>query len=97
MNRIPESSLAAVAALFANADSFPDAITFTSASTARNLAALLEASGLALPITVTRASIGPITSQALRKLGMPADLEAAESTISSLVAGLGRHFNKGGG
>jgi len=85
-NRIPEASLAAVKELFAEESTYPDAVTFTSASTAGNLVALLEAAGLTMPAAVTRASIGPITSRALAELGLPAHVEAAEPTIPALVA-----------
>jgi uroporphyrinogen-III synthase len=91
-NRIPETSLAAIASLFAEPANYPDAITFTSASTARNLATLLEAAGLTPPRSVVRASIGPITSQALRDLGIPPHIEAGESTIPGLVATLAAYF-----
>jgi len=91
-NRIPEASLAAVTSLFSNAPNYPDAVTFTSASTAGNLVALLEAAGLKLPANVTRASIGPITTNALRDLGVPPDVEAAESTIPALVTAVAEYF-----
>jgi uroporphyrinogen-III synthase len=91
-NRIPEDSRAAVAELFADPSNYPDAVTFTSASTVTNLLALLDAAGLALPPTVQRASIGPATSQALRELSLPPHLEASEPTIPALAAGLADHF-----
>jgi len=84
-NHIPAASLAAVKALFADASTYPHAVTFTSASTAVNLVGLLEAAGLTLPATVARASIGPITSRALAELGLPAHVEASEPTILALV------------
>ncbi len=84
-NRMPEASLRPVRDLFAEAARLPDAVTFTSASTAANLAALLDAAGLRLPESVGRVSIGPITSQALKELGLPAHVEAAEPTIAALV------------
>ena len=87
-NRIPASSLSAITALFADPALYPDAVTFTSASTAANLVALLEAAGLTLPASVLRASIGPITSRALRDLGLPPHIEAVESTIGGLVDAL---------
>jgi len=93
-NRVPEGSLAAVAALFAEPQNIPDAVTFTSASTAGNLVALLEASGHALPDSVVRASIGPVTSRALNDLGLPPHLEASEPTLDALVGALATHFQK---
>lgn len=91
-NRIPEASLAAVTSLFGDAQNYPDAVTFTSASTAANLVALLDAAGLAMPAEVIRASIGPITSRALRELGLPPHVEAAQSTIPALAEALACHF-----
>jgi uroporphyrinogen-III synthase len=87
-NRIPESSLKAVKALFAEAGVYPDAVTFTSASTAGNLVALLTEAGVKLPGEVVRASIGPITSRALRELGLTPQVEAAEPTVAALVQAL---------
>lgn len=84
-NRIPPESIPALQQLFASAESHPDAITFTSASTARNLVALLEAANLTLPSTIKLVSIGPITSQALRDLGLHPHFEAMEPTIPALV------------
>jgi len=93
-NQTPSSSIPALEALFDLPANYPQAVTFTSASTARNLAALLEAADLALPDSVVRASIGPVTSQALRELGLPPHLEAAEATIPVLAAALAAHFSQ---
>ena len=92
-NQIPEASIAALETLFSAPAHYPDAITFTSASTAANLGALLETSGLSLPGSIVRASIGPITSRALRELGMPPQIEAGESTIPALVEALIARFS----
>ncbi|HUZ96293.1 MAG TPA: uroporphyrinogen-III synthase [Edaphobacter sp.] len=89
-NQIPPESIPALRQLFASPASYPDAITFTSASTARNLIALLEAASLTLPPSVVLASIGPVTSQALRDLGHPPHLEADEPTIPALIETLTR-------
>jgi len=91
-NRIPEDSLAAVTSLFADPANHPDAVTFTSASTATNLVALLQAARLVLPAEVVRASIGPITSRTLCALGLPPHLESPEPTVAALAAGLAAHF-----
>ncbi len=93
-NRVPQASLAEVAALFAEQEKVPDAVTFTSASTAGNLIALLETAGHALPTSVVRASIGPITSRALCDLGLPPHLEAAEPTLAALADALAAYFQK---
>jgi uroporphyrinogen III methyltransferase/synthase len=64
----------------------PDAITFTSSSTAMNLAKLLGEDQLAEMLRgAVIASIGPITSQTLRKLGVDVTVEARESTMAGLV------------
>ncbi len=91
-NRIPAASLTAACSLFSDPSAWPDAIAFTSASTARNLAALLAASGIALPPAIVRASIGPVTSRALAELGLPQHIEASESTIPALVSALAAYF-----
>ncbi len=71
-----------------------DYITFTSASTARRLAALLQAATDAAPAGRPLAerlagarlcSIGPITSEALRDLGLEVAVEAREYTAAGLA------------
>ena len=85
-NIIPEGSAEALRNLFATSP--PDAITFTSASTVSNLLDLLQASGITLPETVIRASIGPVTTRALTQSGYPPHVEAAEATLPALVTAL---------
>lgn len=92
-NRVPLDSVLALRQLFSLPANYPDAITFTSASTARNLIALFETASLTLPAGIVLASIGPITSLALRDLGYVADLEAAEPTIPALVQSLAGYFS----
>ncbi|MEI9980243.1 MAG: uroporphyrinogen-III synthase [Edaphobacter sp.] len=91
-NQLPSESIPALQRLFSLPADYPDAITFTSASTARNLFALLETANLSLPANIALSSIGPITSEALRDLGHPPTIEAAEPTISSLVQSLASYF-----
>ena len=98
---IPSGSIPQLQALFATPAHWPDAITFTSSSTALNLFALLEAAGLTLPTDdpsptarrILRASIGPITSQTLRDLGYPPHLEAPAATVASLAQTLATHLH----
>lgn len=59
-----------------------DLVTFTSASTAENFHAL----SLPWPDGCRTASIGPVTSAALKKLGYPVDVEAREHNIPGLIA-----------
>ena len=83
---IPTDSIERLQALFSTHP--PDAITFTSASTAQNLVALLETASLKLPEGIVLASIGPITSQAMRDLGLDPTTEATEPTIPALIEAL---------
>jgi uroporphyrinogen-III synthase len=87
-NQIPETSVSAICNVFSNADTFPQAITLTSASTARSLIALLKSAGVTLSPEIALASIGPITSQAIRELGYEPAVEASEATIPSLIEAL---------
>lgn len=93
---IPAESIPQLQTLFASPQTYPDAISFTSSSTATNLLALLEAAHLILPPEILRASIGPITSQTLRDAGYPPHLEAPQSDIPSLVLTLAAHFRLSG-
>jgi uroporphyrinogen-III synthase len=84
---IPAGSIDAIGELFARPENYPDAITFTSSSTARNLFALLEAAGITLPggEKSVIASMGPITSATLRDLGYPPDMEATDASVEALA------------
>lgn len=66
-----------------------DAVTFTSSSTARNFAALLDRAAPGeranLVEGVVGASIGPVTSETMRSLGLPVSAEAPEYTIPALA------------
>jgi uroporphyrinogen-III synthase len=91
-NVTPPEAIPSLQALFAAATTPPDAITFTSSSTARNLLALLETAAITLPSTVVLASIGPITSATLRELGYEPTVEAAEPTVPALAEAIANHF-----
>jgi uroporphyrinogen-III synthase len=82
---IPESSSEELRHVFSTYDSAPQAITFTSSSSVQNLLALLEVSKLVLPPDILRISIGPITSETMSSLGIPAHAEAEEATVSALA------------
>jgi uroporphyrinogen-III synthase len=92
-NIVPPDSIASIGQLFSVRENWPAAITFTSSSTATNLLALLEVSGLSLPQEILRISIGPITSQTLRDLNLPPHAEAADPTLPSLVAEVVKSLN----
>ena len=95
-NLVPRESIPLLQSIFASPEAWPDAITFTSSSTATHLLTLLEAADLVLPADprpddrplrkmILRASIGPVTSATLRALGYPPHLESPEANIRSLV------------
>jgi uroporphyrinogen III methyltransferase/synthase len=87
---VPEISPDELARLLTPA---PDAITFTSSSTATNFAKLLGENRFAKTLRgVVIASIGPITSQTLRNLGLAVTLEASESTMAGLVRAIQDYF-----
>lgn len=72
-----------------------DAVTFTSSSTVTHFAEMLNSEDVkGLLQGVTLASIGPITSQTMRSLGLRVDVEAQEYTIDGLVKALADHFSK---
>ncbi len=71
----------------------PDAITFTSSSTASSFAKLFPHRTVSEVLSGTAiASIGPVTSATVRKLGLEVAVEAAESTIPGLVKALTGYF-----
>jgi uroporphyrinogen-III synthase len=82
---VPAGSIDAVRALFGGVSSDIAAVTFTSSSTARNLLALCEAAGVAIPPSALRVSIGPITSETLRSLGYPPHAEAVSASVAALA------------
>jgi uroporphyrinogen III methyltransferase/synthase len=85
-----------------------DAITFTSASTARNFALLFggraqhtrdphsEIGNLAMPALnqTLVACMGPVTAASARAAGLPVDVVAAEYTLDGLVAALAAYFSQ---
>jgi uroporphyrinogen III methyltransferase/synthase len=71
----------------------PDVITFTSSSTVSHFAQILGSNRLTdLLAGISLASIGPITSQTLRSLGLQVAVEASESTIPGLVRAIAQYF-----
>ena len=71
----------------------PDVVTFTSSSTATNFAVLLGENRAKQVLTVAAvASIGPVTSETIRKLGLAVAVEAKESTIPGLVEAIREYF-----
>jgi uroporphyrinogen III methyltransferase/synthase len=62
-----------------------DYVTFTSSSTVRNL---LDAVGARFPARARVVSIGPITSQAARELGLEVHVEADRHDLEGLLEAL---------
>jgi len=86
---VPAESLQVPAAQVERADF----ITFTSSSTAEQFVGLMEASGAGRPLAerlsgAALCSIGPVTSDTLRELGLPVAVEASEHTAAGLVAAI---------
>ncbi len=93
-NQTPPESIPALKELFASPATYPDAITFTSSSTATHFFNLLEAADLTLPSGIALASIGPVTAETLRDLDHPPAIEAVEPTIAALIESLTAHFSR---
>jgi uroporphyrinogen-III synthase len=90
---VPPRSAARLQAVMRDSSRCPQVITFTSSSTALNFAALLGSRRRRLLDKKNRqeicfASIGPVTSATLRKLGLPVSTEADPYTIPALVAAI---------
>jgi uroporphyrinogen-III synthase len=90
---LPEPSRLAARRLLAAASPghpLPDAITFTSSSTAENFVRLLDSSSLRRLASskVVLASIGPVTTATLCRLGLAPSVEAREFTSAGLVRAL---------
>jgi len=69
-----------------------DMVTFTSASTARSFFARVDPR--AVENGARAASIGPITSNALRELGVTPTVEAERFTTEGLVEAILRHYRR---
>jgi uroporphyrinogen III methyltransferase/synthase len=67
-----------------------DLVTFTSSSTAENFHAL----NFPAPPGLCRASIGPVTSRTMQKLGMTVDIEAKVHDIPGLVDAIVKFYTK---
>ena len=83
---LPESSRSELLIVLRDPRRKPDVITFTSSSSARNFRELLGKANEPLLTGTKLASIGPITSETMRQLGLPVDIEAREYTIPGMVA-----------
>lgn len=85
---VAEKSRARLKALMKNPARRPHVVTFTSSSTAKNFAELIGKSGSRNGggfKGMQFASIGPVTSAALRELQIPVSIEAREYTMGGLI------------
>jgi uroporphyrinogen-III synthase len=70
-----------------------DAITFTSSSTVKNFLSLITGTDVPGKLSKVKfASIGPVTSDALREFGLPVHVEADEYTMEGLAQAVVRMF-----
>jgi uroporphyrinogen-III synthase len=77
--------------LFANEDSGPDIVTFTSSSTAANFLDLLAKEHYPALRDIHLASIGPVTTATLTRAGFKPAIEAREYTMEGLVLAITQH------
>ncbi len=96
----PAEAAADPAALGREIERGLDVLTFTSASTVRGFARLVEKAGLDLAAVAARASvvacIGPVTADAAAALGLRVDVVAGEHTVDGLTAALAAALDRGG-
>ena len=70
-----------------------DLVTFTSSSTVRNLVDLLDRAGKRnLRAVIRAASIGPVTTQSARELGIQVVVEPKTSSIAALASAIRDYF-----
>jgi uroporphyrinogen-III synthase len=93
-NVVPAGSVEAIREMFSSSAMTPDAITFTSSSSARNVLALCKAAGVELPAEALRVSIGSIASGTLSELGWPAHAEAPSASVRSLAETVAAALNE---
>ena len=89
-NIVPPRSMRQLQHLFE--ESPPDAITFTSSSTAQNLAELLQQAEVRVPSETALVSIGPITSHTMREVGLAPTVQSKDATVATLVETIRVHF-----
>jgi len=80
---VPKGSAARVRAALRDGKQRPHVITFTSSSTATNFVGMVGSKALLRGVSL--ASIGPVTSATLCKLGLKPAIEAKEYTMEGLV------------
>lgn len=81
---VPQSSQRRLQSALTNPERRPNVVTFTSSSTVKNFMTLLGRRPKSLA-GIQMASIGPVTSETLRELGLKVDIVAREFTIPGLI------------
>jgi uroporphyrinogen III methyltransferase / synthase len=89
---VPPAAKEKLESLFAS--SKPHIVTFTSSSTVSNFLSLLGENAAELLQGVDLASIGPVTSETLRKNGFQPAIEATEYTMPGLVQAIADHVSR---
>lgn len=91
---VPRNSAEKLKEVLADTVRRPHALTFTSSSTVKNFVTLLGqgVSPKQALQDIILASIGPVTSETLKEVGLCADIEAREFTIPGLVEALAAHL-----
>jgi uroporphyrinogen-III synthase len=82
--------------LFAEGDARVDAVIFSSSSTVRHVFDALGPGAAALLANVTVATIGPVTCETAKTLGVRVDAEASPYTVPAAIEALERRFAPGG-
>jgi uroporphyrinogen-III synthase len=85
---VPENAAAKLKEVFADPETQPHIVTFTSSSTVTNFLALLGPDRSSMLEGVKLASIGPVTTATLKQAGLTPDIEASEYTMPGLVAAI---------
>lgn len=87
---VPKGSRARLNQLFSNDSARPDIVTFTSSSTATNFFELLDKEHYHGLREIWLASIGPVTSDTLRKSGFKPNIEALDYTMEGLALAIAK-------
>ncbi|MGC2694692.1 MAG: uroporphyrinogen-III synthase [Candidatus Angelobacter sp.] len=88
---VPKGSRAKLNQLFSNHSARPDIVTFTSSSTVTNFFELLNKEHYHGLREIWLASIGPVTSETVRKSGFKPNIEALDYTMEGLALAIAKH------
>lgn len=91
---VPEDAKERLEKVFSDPASKPHVVTFTSSSTATNFLALLGDHARHFLQSVHLASIGPVTTETLKKAGFSPMIEADEYTMNGLVEAISQYVSR---